>query len=66
MQELVGEVSNLMKSIALHNAMLLHQHHSHRMDTPPNSLQPLQPPAGVYKNLLVRAHTPLTHLALQE
>ncbi|BDA43215.1 hypothetical protein COCOBI_04-2270 [Coccomyxa sp. Obi] len=52
LKELVAEVSTMMRSIALHNAMLLHQHSIHRMDASPNSLQPQQPPPGFYVTLL--------------
>lgn len=52
------EVSNLMRTIALHNAMLIHQHHSHRMDLPPNAPQAQQPqPLRTYTTLLVRPHS---------
>lgn len=48
-----------MRGVALHNALLMHQHSMHRMDATPSSLQPQQPPPGFYANLMVS--TPALH-----
>jgi hypothetical protein len=50
-QDLVSDVSTLMRGVAMHNAKLLHQHNSRRMDV--HSLQDQQPPAGFYTKIMV-------------
>ncbi len=45
-------MANLMRGVAMHNAALIHQHLSRRMDV--HSLQEQQPAPGFYNNIIVR------------
>lgn len=58
MQLLVEDMSALMRSVALHNAPLLHQHSCRRMDSGAVAVREQLPPPGFYKSILVR-RTPL-------
>ncbi len=44
-------MSNLMRSVAMNNAALIHQHLSRRMDV--HSMQEQQPPPGFYSSIIV-------------
>ena len=54
MQLLVEDMSSLMRSVALHNAPLLHQHSCRRMDSGAVAVRDQVPPPGFYKSILVR------------
>jgi hypothetical protein len=55
LQELIQDIMGLMRGIALHNTLLIHQHSARRMDGGPHSPpDPQPPPAGFYQNILVR------------
>lgn len=50
----------LMRGIALHNTLLIHQHSARRMDGGPHSPPDQQPPPpGFYQNILVRLNLAL-------
>ncbi len=59
MQLLVEDMSSLMRSVALHNAPLLHQHSCRRMDSGAVAVRDQVPPPGFYKSILVRCPPPL-------
>lgn len=52
-QLLVEDMSALMRSVALHNAPLLHQHSCRRMDSGAVAVRDQVPPPGFYKSILV-------------
>ena len=55
-QEMMADVMALMRTIAVHNPLLIHQHFSRRMDGAPHApLAPQQPPPDFYDQILVRA-----------
>ena len=58
-QLLVEDMSALMRSVALHNAPLLHQHSCRRMDSGAVAVREQVPPPGFYKSILVRPSRPL-------
>lgn len=60
-QEMMADVMALMRTIAVHNPLLIHQHFSRRMDGAPHAPpSPQQPPPDFYDQILVcaRAHKP--------
>ena len=50
---LVEDISTLMKCVALHNALLLHQHSCRHMDSDALSARHQLPPPGFYSRILV-------------
>lgn len=66
MQLLVEDMSSLMRSVALHNAPLLHQHSCRRMDSGAVAVRDQVPPPGFYKSILVRCSPLCAAVVLQE
>ena len=58
-QVLINDIMCLMKGIALHNTLLIHQHSSCRMDGGPHSAPDQKPPPpGFYQTILVQPLPP--------